>query len=149
MSTTDNYVNWDQVEDAFYENYTLADGTYEGVTKSYSIFMSKKDKTPMFSLKVSVDSEGGNYEVSYVTKFNFYNKHLEKLLEVFNIELILGQRPNLDELCNVPVEVEVKTNGEFKNIVSIKKLTKTSSNDMLDTILDSTDCVDVEDDFFL
>lgn len=149
MNNKDNQINWDRFESAFYASNTLVDGRYEGVTTSYSVFPSKKDDTPMFSLKVLVDNDGGNHEVAYITKFNFKNYYLKKLMEAFDIEVTLGQRPNFDSMCGVPVEVEVKTNGEFQNITSIKKLTVMSSSDILDMIFDSTDSVDTDDDLFL
>ena len=45
-------------------------------------------------------------------------------MEAFDIEVTLGQRPNFDSMCGVPV-------------------------DILDMIFDSTDSVDTDDDLFL
>ena len=104
MNNKDNQINWDRFESAFYASNTLVDGRYEGVTTSYSVFPSKKDDTPMFSLKVLVDNDGRNHEVAYTTKFNFKNYYLnlscysyQAFLRFLLLVVILLQRHSNNE----------------------------------------------------
>ena len=69
MNNKDNQINWDRFESAFYASNTLVDGRYEGVTTSYSVFPSKKDDTPMFSLKVLVDNDVFTQSISNICHF--------------------------------------------------------------------------------
>ena len=111
----------DIAKSMFYVDNTLKDGVYTGITQSYTLSIGK-DGNPYISLKVEVDNNGYKQSALYRTKFNIHNTHFMSLMETFGIEIESGQYPNLDLLCNVPVSVQIKMNGEYANIKTIKVL---------------------------
>lgn len=105
----------------FYVDNSLKDGVYTGMTKSHNLSIGKDDN-PYLILKVEVDNNGCKQSALYRTKFNFYNHHLVMLMKTFDIPMGPNQYPNLDLLCNVPVEVQIKMSGEYANVTAIKVL---------------------------
>ena len=111
----------DIAKSMFYVDNSLKDGVYTGTTKMYS-FSKSKMGDHYIVLKVEVDNKGYTQSALYRTKFNFYNPHLISLMKTFDIPMGPNQYPNLDLLCNVPVEVQIKMNGEYANVTAIKVL---------------------------
>ena len=100
---------------------SLKDGVYKGITQSYTLSIGKDGNAYIF-LKVEVDNNGYKPSALYRTKFNIRNTHFMSLIETFGMGIESGQYLNLDLLCNVPVSIQIKMNGEYANIKTIKVL---------------------------